>query len=97
MSEKYDDQCTGAENVLCLECLGIVKVRCGCSDVRMCKCIRPRTWSAVLPIIEHEGSMDCPLLARRIACDGCGYPATAALYTSVKDYYRARRNQRRTK
>ena len=31
-------------------------------------------------------SRSCPLVARRIACEQCGYPFSEALYESVAQY-----------
>lgn len=36
-------------------------------------------------LVAHRAAA-CPLVARRIACDECGYPASEALYADVTEW-----------
>ena len=35
-------ECDGRDNIVCLNCGGLVTVRCGCDSVRLCECESPR-------------------------------------------------------
>lgn len=46
-------------------------------------------WRLAIKPLKHS-SYHCPLLANRIACDSCGYPASEARYLTTDEFRKAK-------